>query len=51
MLSDADDSLTMGGFFCFFGLATSLSFSDDSGISRLISSPSPGDDGSVFFAT
>ena len=51
MLSDADDSLTMGDFFCFFGLATSPSFSDDSGISRLISSSSPDDDGSVFFAT
>ena len=48
-LSDADDSLAIRGLFFFFGLATSISLSGDSCMSRLISTSLSDDDGSVFF--
>ena len=50
-LSDADNSLAIRGLFFFFGLATSISLSGDSCMSRLISTSLSDDDGSVFFAT
>ena len=48
-LSDADDSLAIRGLFFFFGLATSIP--GDPCMSRLTSTYSSDDDGSVSFAT